>query len=164
MHPDGTVVMRTNRLGVFEGAAEVLSGNIVDVGILDELLDQRDGFQVRPRALSRRRTTGVAEASKLAKADGVIEDHVQLPEKWVDEAIFKIPELISWAEGHAIEVAERRLAGQTAASHRLFPKPWRHFSGGFHEDEVWPRIAPKRNPSSSDCAVADKGARPPSGY
>ena len=27
VHPNGTVVMRTNRLGVFEGAVEILAGD-----------------------------------------------------------------------------------------------------------------------------------------
>ena len=34
----------------------------------------------------------------------VIEGHVPLPERWVDESIFRMPELTSWAEEHAIEV------------------------------------------------------------
>jgi hypothetical protein len=113
VHPDGTVVMRTNRLGIFEGASQILAGDSEDIDVLTDANDDRDGFQIRPRALSRRRTTGLVETSKLAKADGVIEGHVQLPEKWVDEAIFKIPELISWAEEHAVEVGARRLAGRT---------------------------------------------------
>ena len=113
VHPNGTVVMRTNHLGIFEGAAEILAGDSADIGVLDDADDECNGFQIRPRALSRRRTTGLAETSKLAKADGVIEGHVQLPEKWVDEAIFKMPKLISWAEEHAIDVAERRLSGRT---------------------------------------------------
>lgn len=113
VHPDGTVVMRTNRLGIFEGAAQILAGEIAEIGILEEMIEQRDGFQIRPRALSRRRTTIVGESSTLAKFDGVIEGHVPLPEKWIDEAIFKMPRLISWAEEHAIEVAERRLSDRT---------------------------------------------------
>ena len=86
---------------------------VADVSVLDDAGADRDGFQIRPRALSRRCTTKLAETSKLAKADGVIEGHVQLPEKWVDEAIFKMPELISWAKEHAIEVAESRQLGRT---------------------------------------------------
>ena len=81
VHPDGTVVMRTNRLGVFEGAAEILAGDHTDACVLDDALDEPDGFHVRPRVLSRRRTTGPAETSKLAKADGMIEGHVQLARK-----------------------------------------------------------------------------------
>jgi hypothetical protein len=114
VHPNGTVVMRTNRLGLFEGAAEILAGEVPEISVLDNIDDEpSDTFKVRPRAISRRRTTGSAETSKLAKADGVIEGHVPLPEKWVDEAIFQMPKLISWAEEHAVEVAERRLAGRT---------------------------------------------------
>jgi integrase len=94
-----------------QGSPPPLAGNIAEVGILDEMVDQPDGFQIRRRALSRRRTTTLEETSMLAKADGVIEGHVELPEKWVDEAIFKMPELTSWAEEYAIEVAERRLPG-----------------------------------------------------
>lgn len=116
VHPDGTVVMRTNRLGVFEGVAQILAGDKASAGVLGDSNEECDGFQVRPRALSRRRTTGLAETSKLAKADGVIEGHVELPEKWVDEAIFKMPRLISWAEEHAAEVAQARAEGLTMES------------------------------------------------
>jgi DNA invertase Pin-like site-specific DNA recombinase len=113
VHPNGTVVMRTNRLGIFEGAAEILAGDPVDICAVDCTDEQPEGSQIRPRALSRRRTTRVADTSPLAKADGVMEELVPLPEKWVDEAIFRMPELVSWAEEHAIEVAERRVLGLT---------------------------------------------------
>jgi hypothetical protein len=113
VHPNGTVVVRTDRLGIFEGAAEILAGNSTEVGILDDANDERDGFQIRPRALTRRRTTALTETSILAKADGAIEGRVQLPDNWVDEAVFQMPESTSWAKRHASEVAERRLAGCT---------------------------------------------------
>jgi len=108
VHPDGKVVMRSNRLGIFEGVTELLAGNNSDDGPLDDPGDERNGFQIRPRALSRRRTTGPAESSKLVKVDGMIEGHVKLPEKWVDETVFHMPKLTSWAEDHAEEVFQRR--------------------------------------------------------
>lgn len=108
VHLDGTVVMRTNRLGIFEGVSEILAGDRSDVSVLDDDDDQRDGFHIRPRALSRRRTTGSVETSKLAKADGVIETPVELPEQWVDETLFHVPKLTSWAEDHAKQAFRRR--------------------------------------------------------
>ena len=113
VHPDGTVVIRTNRLGVFEGVSEILAGDHVDDGVLDGVDNQPNVFQIRQRALSRRHTTGPAETSKLAKADGVIEGHIDVPDKWVDEAIFQMPKLTSWSEKHAEDVAKLRKTGLT---------------------------------------------------
>ncbi len=109
VHPDGTVVMRTNRLGVFEGASEMLAGS----GELSTKQDSEPGdYTICPRALSRRRTTGPAETSKLAKPSGVIERMVALPDKWVDEAIFSMPTENSFAKKHGEEVFLRRQAGK----------------------------------------------------
>jgi site-specific DNA recombinase len=106
VHPDGRVVMRTNRLGIFEGASEILSG--VSNDELDERGCDSGDFKVRPRLLSRRRTSGPVEESPLAKANGVIEGVVNLPDRWVDESLFEMPEFISWANQHAEEVFRRR--------------------------------------------------------
>ena len=108
VYPDGTVVMRTNRLGIFEGAAEILAGDRADVSVLDDADNGGDGFRIRPRALSRRRTTGSGETNMLAKADGMIEGNVDLPDRWVDETLFQMPKVTSWAEDHAEEVFRRR--------------------------------------------------------
>jgi hypothetical protein len=108
VHPDGTVTMRTNRLGVFEGVAEILAGDRADAGVLDDIDGESDPAKIRPRALSRRRTSGPGEDSKLAKSDGLIEKAVELPDKWVDESLFHMPKLTSWAEDHSEEVFHRR--------------------------------------------------------
>ncbi|MFH1922068.1 MAG: recombinase zinc beta ribbon domain-containing protein, partial [Planctomycetota bacterium] len=112
VHPDGTVVMRTNRLGVFEGVAEILAGDRAVASVLDDVDGEPEGFQIRPRVLSRRRTTGPGETSKLAKSDGLIETPVELPDKWVDETLFHMPKVTSWAKDHAEEVFHRRQEGQ----------------------------------------------------
>ncbi len=112
VRPDGTVAMRTSRLGVFESVAEILASENADASVLDDADDEREGFQIRPRALSRRRTTGSGETSKLAKSDGLIETPVELPDKWVDETLFRTPKVTSWAEGHAEEVFHRRQEAQ----------------------------------------------------
>lgn len=108
VHPKGTVVMRTNRLGVFEGVSEILAGDRDDLDALDPGEDDGNGKPIRRRALARRRTTGSGDTSSLAKPDGLIEQDVALPEKWIDEAIFQMPERTSWARDHAEGVFQRR--------------------------------------------------------
>ncbi len=108
VRPDRTVLMRTNRLGIFEGVAEILAGDCAEIDVPGDADDWVDCFQIRPRALSRRRTTGSSETSTLAKGDGLIEGRVNLPDKWIDETIFKMPERTSWAKEHAEEVFRRR--------------------------------------------------------
>jgi len=107
VHPEGRVAMRTNRLGIFEGAAQIVAGKDDECVAPGDEKNEAD-FQIRPRALSRRRTTTPAETSPLAKADGVIEGHVALPDKWVDESIFQMPKLSSWAEENSEKVFRRR--------------------------------------------------------
>ena len=108
VHPNGTVVMRTNRLGLFEGASEILASHGAGVAARDGADSKSGDFKIRPRALSRRRTTGPAETSKLARTNGVIEGPISLPGKWVDEAIFEMPRSTSWAYRHAKKVFLRR--------------------------------------------------------
>jgi DNA invertase Pin-like site-specific DNA recombinase len=110
VEPSSRVIMRTSRLGIFEGAIGILGG----AGTPEEHKadGETGGFRVRPRALSRRRTTGPVETSTLAKASGIIEVAAKLPDRWIDEAIFHMPELKSWPEEHAEEVFRRRQAAK----------------------------------------------------
>ncbi len=109
---EGIVAMRTNRLGIFEGVPQILAAD-QDYPALQEAVEcNQNGFQIRPRVLSRRHITAVIETSHLTKSDGLIEGHVNLPDKWVDESIFQMPRLISWAEQHAEKVFRRRQAAK----------------------------------------------------
>lgn len=109
VHPDGTVVMRTSRLGLFEGASEILASG--SEGATEEV-GESGGFKIRKRALTRRRTTGDIKTSKLEKPSGMVETLVSLPDKWVDEAIFKVPVATSFPKEHGEEVFLRRQAGK----------------------------------------------------
>ena len=113
VHPEGTVTMRTNRLGLFEGFVEILAGDHAEIGSLERRAQRGDEFHVRPRAQSRRCITDSVEPNTPASVNGILGATVELPDKWVDDAIFKMPKQISWAEEHAIQVAEQRLAGLT---------------------------------------------------
>ena len=109
---DGTVAIRINRLGIFEGASEILADNTTDVSVFDEADDEGSGFRIRSRALPRRRTTGPGKTSTLAKPDGLIEKPASVSNDWVDEARFRMPELKSWKEEYAEEVFHRRQEAQ----------------------------------------------------
>ncbi len=111
-YPDGSVVMKTNRLGVFEGASEILSGDGVGFDVQCPADSEPDEIQIRPRALSRRRTTGSPEGGALVRCNGSIEAPIHLPAKWVDAAIFQMPASTSWVDQHAEEVFLRRQAAR----------------------------------------------------
>ena len=54
------------------------------------------------------------ESSHLAKSGGLIETgEFSLPDKWVDEAIFQMPEATCWAKENATAVAAMRFQGHT---------------------------------------------------
>ena len=110
--PTGVVVMRTSRLGIFEGADHYLSCDVTREEVLRQGTEDSDDFKIRPRTLTRRCTTGPAEVSRLVKANGVIEGIVNLPDKWVDESIFQIPKSNSWASRRSEEVFLRRQAAR----------------------------------------------------
>ena len=103
--PDGTVVMRTSRLGLFEGVSELLAGD--NENAVEEDGDS-DVFKIRKRALTRRRTTGDINTSTLEKPSGVVETLVALPDNWVDEAIFQVPVATSFPKEYGEEVFLRR--------------------------------------------------------
>lgn len=102
---DGNVVLRTNRLGVFNGVTELIAGWLT----AEESVEQQsppvpDGFQVTPRLLSRRRTTVGQVASPSVDLAGLIAMPVRLPDKWVDESRYCMPKLSSWSTDNAQDV------------------------------------------------------------
>jgi len=106
-HPDLSVTIRATRLGVFDDVAGFLANDSSTDAPTDG-----NHYQVTPRCLSRRRTTG-AESGPLDRPAGLVDNSRQLPDRWVTKFAFHMPELISWSEEHAIEVAEQRKSGAT---------------------------------------------------
>lgn len=116
--PDKTVVMRTHCLGVFEGVSQLLAGNsrpsCREAEPTPGYKFGEQGLGIRPRALARRRTTLSSESSLCTGGDGILESYgISLPEKWVEESIFRVPEPACWARDNASLVAFKRKEGLT---------------------------------------------------
>jgi DNA invertase Pin-like site-specific DNA recombinase len=104
-HPSGKVVLRTNRLGLFEGVAMMLgrTANAPDD------VDIVNPFSSVPPALYVRRTsTMVLLDSDDRVGANSTRQQVALPEKWVNEEILQIPASKNWPRSHALEVARKR--------------------------------------------------------
>lgn len=114
--PDGSVVMRTNRLGIFNGIPQILGRKREYDEPAESQPNGESAYAVRPRALTRRHTMVTTCEDPLADPEGATANlGLVLPEKWVDESIYMMPQLTSWAQDHAHEVAEARRRGGTLA-------------------------------------------------
>lgn len=109
---DGKVVVRTCRLGALAGSLDLLPRQEVDA--VD--YGGNDGHSIY-RAIPRRRTK--RDVGDAMEDDEVLEGAIEFavdPERfaglgaqWFTEAIFQVPERLSWSQAHAREVAEYRL-------------------------------------------------------
>jgi lambda repressor-like predicted transcriptional regulator len=118
---DGTVVMRTNKLGMFEGATELLRQPQKPNGANGH---NGQAAQVHPRRRARHRIE-----EDQTKSNGQCSGTVQpsdprrfagLDDRWFWSDSFEIPQSQSWAAANAAKVAELRIAGWTVerlASH-----------------------------------------------
>ena len=50
----------------------------------------------------------IVKLTFASESDGLIEMSVELPAEWVDETLFRMPKLTSWAEDNAERVFRRR--------------------------------------------------------
>ena len=106
---DGRIVMFSHALGIFEGLACHLSESTASTAPITAGSNDEMHRTVTPRALRQRRkmtltldTTSTQRSRRLTSA-------INLPDRWLFEDIFQIPEHRSWAEEHAREVAAYRL-------------------------------------------------------
>ena len=117
VYPEGRVVVRCSRLGLFGTIGEVMAGSrdTGDDGKAPQDDDQV-AFKVRQRSLPKRKARGRLGAEKSsAIAGGLGGGQVAVPDEWAIERVFVRPKLLSWAEAHALEVAELRATGLTIA-------------------------------------------------
>lgn len=133
VHANGTVVMRTHRLGVFEGLAERLAEPIAPSSGGTPSEDASEGLSsaggdgnddahahngngvVHPRStLPPRRATSWNFAAPPALFSQVLSvGQVRLPERWVDDYVVRMPEKHTWSVLNAAKVAELRAQGWT---------------------------------------------------
>jgi DNA invertase Pin-like site-specific DNA recombinase len=100
--PNGRVVMRTSRLGIFEGLPVWLTRN---AGADGGAADPPGESNRRRRSLPRRQTAGLdGRSAGQSSQPVVIPDGLLLPDKWIDEDIFQALEYHCWAALHAGEV------------------------------------------------------------
>jgi len=119
VHPDGRVVMRTHRLGVFEHVIEMLVAPGRN-GQPDQTPQEPAGSNgaVRPRKtlLTRHKSDlGVTTRHECMSGDQSL-GFMKLPEKWVQEDVIVMPERHSWAHLNGVEV--RRKLDETGWSQR----------------------------------------------
>lgn len=114
VHPDGRVVIRAHRLGIFEGLTETLvlpTGRAADSGAEGPAESKQ---AARPRkALLKRNGADVhltGAASRAAVPLSLMS--VNLPDKWVREEVVTMPKRHSWAHLHAKEVLQKRAKTQ----------------------------------------------------
>jgi site-specific DNA recombinase len=113
---DGQILMRTCRLGAFEGGAELLNTAVEPIAG-PSVPETKVNGQIVPRRRARHRivmdcssirgqTTDVDRASDPRRFSGLEDQWF-----WVDS--LEIPKTSSWAEQNAAEVGELRRSGQT---------------------------------------------------
>jgi len=111
--------MRTHRLGVFEGVAELLA---VPAACADTSVDAGEAVHhtetAQPRqALLTRHVPGLnlgGSVMDVSSSPSPLLGKVQLPDRWIDEDVFEMPERHTWAHLHAVEV--RRVRNETGLS------------------------------------------------
>ncbi len=108
--PQGRVTIHFNRLGVLAGSAYKLYEAKEQI----EVLPGSDLFRIKPRALSRRKTTGALGQSPLARPTGMMQE-VAVPEKWSNVVSLQQPPIVYPYQEHAHAIAMRRLQGATHA-------------------------------------------------
>lgn len=108
---DGRVIMRTHRLGVFEGLTTLLGRRRGEAdesqpgGAVDT---PGDGPPPRLRPLPRRRVAETVGLSSTSAEQASPLGDVVLPERWMREDVFEMPSRRAWSTDHATEVAQMR--------------------------------------------------------
>ena len=119
VQPDGSVIMRTHRLGLFEGLTATLA---IPAGNGSSSQTDAPGVggngMVKPRsALLARNVPGLSMIDgSTASSDSAPLAFVTLPDKWVDEVVVRTPKRHTWAHLRAAEVQRKR--HETSWSHR----------------------------------------------
>jgi len=112
---DGTVVLRTCKLGALTGAVDLLAAPDPGTGKVSNA--DSEVKEVNPRRRARLRTDPFAEdRADLEAASHFAADPERfagLADHWFWEDVFQIPDRICWAEEHAAEIASLRSAGLT---------------------------------------------------
>jgi hypothetical protein len=116
VHADGRVVMKTSKLGIFEGAAGLLAQPSSSA---PPATAPAGAKRIRPRGRGPLRVdpplgSGTGSLTELTtRADpGPCEN---LDPKWFWEDVFELPAQMCWAQEHAAEVARLRAEGWTMA-------------------------------------------------
>jgi DNA invertase Pin-like site-specific DNA recombinase len=115
-HPDGRVELRGTFVGLFAGAAELLSR---DQRPPAESPSSADGSGFAPVTPRRRGRLRVPTLSAAGREPGDVDTALDperfggLPEPFFWQAAFVLPETQSWAEANAEEVARLRASGMT---------------------------------------------------
>jgi DNA invertase Pin-like site-specific DNA recombinase len=116
---DGQVLMRTSRLGMFEGVVELLRRPVVrEPGQQATGAVPRQPIKPRRRARHRIEEAPSQERGRLARTDQATdpERFAGLEDRWFWEDRLQVPQAASWAARHATEVAELRATGMTVAA------------------------------------------------
>ncbi len=105
--PEGRVTIHLNRLGV-------LAGNVPELYEEHEPVEEMHAgvYRVRPRALSRRKTTAELGRSPLARPAGMMEQ-VVVPDEWSEVITLQQPSIVYPYQEHARDIAARRLEDAT---------------------------------------------------
>jgi len=111
IHSDGRVVVRAQRLGIFEGLTETLAlpaGRAESCTEAEARSAEKPAVQPRKALLKRGsadfQLTGTATA--VSSAPSLLA--VKLPDKWMHEEVVTMPRRHTWAHIHAQEVLQKR--------------------------------------------------------
>lgn len=101
VHPDGRIVMRTNRLGVFDGLTELLA-TPAEKEITAAPADSPK-FVVSPRRalLPRNTASCLADGGPSVPEPNPMPIDVKLPDRWIHEEVFRTPRFHSWSTVNA---------------------------------------------------------------
>lgn len=111
-YQDGTVVMRTCRLGALTGAVELLANRAEDP-LANTEVKSEETRQATPRRRARLRVDGDAQMKAALDTAADPDRFAGLDQKWFWEDVFHIPEKTWPFQEMAVEAATLRLSGMT---------------------------------------------------
>jgi hypothetical protein len=116
VYPDKRVMMRTSKLGIFDGATAELARADVPAPT-GEIGSGVTRIRPRPRGPMRVEETLTSGAGSAAETQPSVgpDRFANLDRKWFWEDSFEIPRRSCWAADHAAEVARLRREGWTIA-------------------------------------------------